>query len=96
MKQRQDNWDLVLLLLDLGARYSEIAELTWQQVDLKEKTILLKRSKTNNEAVLYMSNRVYQVASAKWYDGTGNCTYFRAFKHRNHHALCTFREKSGS
>ena len=61
MKQRQDNWDLVVMLLDIGARYSEIAELTWQQVDLKDKTILLKRSKTNNKAVLYMSNRVFQV-----------------------------------
>jgi len=65
MKQRQDNWDLVMLLLDFGARYSEIAELTWQQVDLKEKTILLKRSKTNNEAVLYMSNRVYKVLKSR-------------------------------
>lgn len=65
MKQRQDNWDLVVMLLDIGARYSEIAELTWQQVDLKDKTILLKRSKTNNEAVLYMSNRVYQVLKSR-------------------------------
>ena len=61
MKQRQDNWDLVIMLLDIGARYSEIAKLTWQQDDLKNKTILLKRSNTNNETVLYMSNRVYQV-----------------------------------
>ncbi|MDX2370849.1 MAG: site-specific integrase [Colwellia sp.] len=65
MKQRQDNWDLVVMLLDIGARYSEIAELTWQQIDLKNKTILLKRSKTNNEAVLYMSNRVYQVLKSR-------------------------------
>jgi integrase len=65
IKQRQDNWDLVIMLLDIGARYSEIAELTWQQVDLKNKTILLKRSKTNNEAVLYMSNRVYQVLKSR-------------------------------
>jgi len=65
MKQRQDNWDLVIMLLDIGARYSEIAELTWQQVDLKDKTILLKRSKTNNEAVLYMSNRVYLVLKSR-------------------------------
>ena len=61
LKQRKDNWDLVIMLLDIGARYSEISELTWQQVDLKDKTILFKRSKTNNEAMLYMSNRVYKV-----------------------------------
>ena len=61
LKQRQDNWDLVIFLLDFGCRYSECAEIHWGQIDLKSKTILLKRSKTNNEAVLYMSNRVYQV-----------------------------------
>ncbi len=65
LNQRQDNFDLVVLLLDVGARYGEIAELTWQQVDLNKKTILLKRSKTNNEAVLYMSNRVYQVLKSR-------------------------------
>lgn len=53
------------MLLDIGARYSEIAELTWQQVDLQNKTILLKRSKTNNKAVLYMLNRVYQVLKSR-------------------------------
>ena len=61
LKQRQDNWDLVVFLLDVGCRYGECCNLNWQDIDLKNKTILLKRSKTNNEAVLYMSNRVYQV-----------------------------------
>ena len=65
IKQRQDNWDLVIMLLDIGARYNEIAEQKWQQVDLKNKTILLKRTKTNNEAVLYMSNRLYQVLKSR-------------------------------
>lgn len=74
LQQRQDNYDLVVLLLDSGARYSEIAQLTWQQVDLKSKTILLRRSKTNNEAILHLSKRAYNVlasrsnskAHAKW------------------------------
>ena len=65
LKQRQDNLDLVIFLLDFGCRYGEAAGLTYQQIDLKNKTILLKRTKTNNEAVLYMSNRVYQVLKTR-------------------------------
>ncbi len=61
LKQRQDNYDLVILLLDVGARYGELSSLTYAQIDLENRTILLKRTKTNNETILHMSNRVYQV-----------------------------------
>jgi len=61
LNQRIDNYDLVLLLMDLGARYSEVAELKWEQVDLTLQTINLIRTKTNNETVLMMSNRVFEV-----------------------------------
>lgn len=61
LNQRIDNYDLVLLLMDLGARYSEVAELKWEQVDLTLQTINLIRTKTNNETVLMMSNRVFDV-----------------------------------
>jgi len=36
---RRDIYDLVIVLLDTGARYSEAAGLAWEHVDLKEKTI---------------------------------------------------------
>ncbi len=35
----QDNYDLIILLLDTGARYGEIAKLKWEQIDLKKRTI---------------------------------------------------------
>ena len=61
LNQRIDNYDLVLLLMDLGARYSEVAQLKWEQIDLTLQTINLIRTKTNNETVLMMSNRVFEV-----------------------------------
>ncbi len=61
LQNYQDNYDLVVLLLDTGARCSEIRTLQWSQVDLKSRTINLWRSKVENESVLFMTDRVHQV-----------------------------------
>lgn len=57
----QDNYDLVIILLDTGARYGEIANLKWEQVNLETRTINLWRSKVSNESVIFMTKRVHQV-----------------------------------
>ena len=57
----QDNNDLVVLLLDTGARYSEIATIEWSSINLKTKEIRLWRPKVKNESILYMSDRVYRI-----------------------------------
>lgn len=54
----RDNYDLVVMLLDTGARYNEIARLSWDQIDLEARTIRLWRSKVGNESVLFMTKRV--------------------------------------
>jgi integrase len=60
-QQRQDLYDLVILLLDTGARYSEIAKLQWRQVMLKDNAINLWRSKVKNESILYLTDRARAV-----------------------------------
>lgn len=57
----QDAYDLVVLLLDTGARYSEIANIEWLRIDMENRAIHLWRSKVQNETVLYMTDRVYEV-----------------------------------
>jgi integrase len=57
----QDAYDLVVMLLDTGARYSEIANIEWSRIDLKERTIHLWRPKVQNEAILYMTDRVFGI-----------------------------------
>jgi len=60
-RMMQDAYDLVIMLLDTGARYSEIANIAWSRIDLAEHTIHLWRSKVQNETVLYMSDRVFEI-----------------------------------
>jgi integrase len=57
----QDVYDLVVLLLDTGARHSEITHLQWHDVHLDRGTLNLYRSKVKNEAVLVLTERARQV-----------------------------------
>jgi len=61
----QDAYDLVILLLDTGARYSEIANIPWRKINLKDRSINLWRSKVENETTLYMTDRVFAVLSRR-------------------------------
>lgn len=64
-KAMWDAYDLAILLLDTGARYSEIASLEWRQVSLAERTINLWRPKVQNESVLFMTDRVFELLSRR-------------------------------
>jgi integrase len=57
----QDNYDLVIMLLDTGCRYSEAANLPWTAVNLDAGTLNIYRSKVNNEDVLFMTDRLREV-----------------------------------
>lgn len=61
----QDAYDLVILLLDTGARYSEIANIEWGRINVDDRTIRLWRSKVQNEAILFMTDRVHDVLARR-------------------------------
>ena len=54
-------YDLALLLLDIGGRYSEIAKLRWKDVDLANGCIHIWRNKVKNESILYLTQRAIMV-----------------------------------
>jgi integrase len=64
-KAMWDAYDLAIMLLDTGARYSEIAGLEWRQVSLDDRTLNLWRPKVQNESVLFMTDRVYDLLSRR-------------------------------
>lgn len=53
-----DNYDLVVMLLDTGARYGEIANIKWEAIDIENSAINLWRPKVRNESIVYMTTRV--------------------------------------
>lgn len=64
-REMQDLYDFIVLLLDTGARYNEIAKLEWSQVNLGERTIALWRPKVRNESVLFMTERVFDILTRR-------------------------------
>lgn len=67
----QDNFDLIVMLLDTGARYGEIANIRWQQINLAERSIDLWRSKVNNQSVLFMTDRVAEISQRRKHSRKG-------------------------
>lgn len=63
--QMQDFYDLVVVLLDTGARHGEICTLQWSAINLTNRTIALWRPKVRNESVLYMTDRVFEILSRR-------------------------------
>lgn len=66
VRQMWDVHDLVVLLMDTGARYSEIANIEWSRIRLDERTIHLWRPKVQNESVLFMTDRAFRVLSRRF------------------------------
>lgn len=66
-REMDDLYDFIVLLLDTGARYSEMATLEWKQVDLNQRTISLWRPKVKNESILYMTDRVFDILTSRFH-----------------------------
>ena len=71
----QDAFDLVVLLLDTGARYGEIANIEWTRINLAERSINLWRPKVQNEGVLYMTDRAHQILTRRAAVRTGQFVF---------------------
>ena len=64
----QDNYDLVVFLLDTGSRYSEAANIPWSAINLEEGILNLYRSKVSNEDCLHMTVRLRNVLERRYAD----------------------------
>jgi len=74
-RQMQDNLDLVVILIDTGARYSEIANILWKQIDLTTRSISLWRPKVQNESVIFMTDRVAAILERRRGVAEGNFVF---------------------
>lgn len=65
-RKYHDNYDLVVMLLDTGARYGEVANIKWQAIDMENGTINLWRPKVRNESIVYMTTRLKSILIRRW------------------------------
>jgi len=66
-RKLQDQYDLVVFLLDTGARYSEVAEVPWSAIDRMDwKYINLYREKVGNEGNLTVTNRLREILERRF------------------------------
>jgi integrase len=71
----EDAYDLVIILLDTGARYSEIANIEWSSIDLSDNTIQLWRPKVQNESILFMTTRVRRILERRYQQPHGRYVF---------------------
>mgnify|MGYP005988947375 FL=1 len=79
-RKLQDQYDLVVLLMDTGARLSEITSMAWSAVDyVNWKWLSVYRSKVKNESKLLLTDRAREILERRW-SRNGNCEYiFQAY-----------------
>jgi integrase len=70
-KQVQDNYDMVVTLLDTGFRYGEAQKLLWTNVDFSRNTVRARRWKTGSDTVVVMSKRLRAVMERRWQEKRG-------------------------
>lgn len=80
MRVLQDQYDLVVFLLDTGARYSEVAEIPWSAINTTEWNVLnLYREKVGNEGQITMTNRLREMLQRRFKET--NSPYVFASRH---------------
>lgn len=72
---KQDNWDLLVCLDALGARYSEVGKMSWSQVDLERRRVLVHRRKGGLDATLVMSDRLFEVLARRKASNQGDLVF---------------------
>jgi integrase len=63
---KQDAYDFVVLLLDLGCRHTELSTLKWDDVKLDRNEIQLYRPKVGNQSMLQLTNRAREILQRRY------------------------------
>lgn len=64
--QRQDNQDVLVCLLHLGARINEAQNLRWSDVDFANNTVLVRRLKNGDDTLLLMTKALRAVLERRY------------------------------
>jgi integrase len=73
--QRQDNQDVLVCLLHLGARINEAQNLRWSDVDFANNTILVRRLKKGDDTLLMMTRALRIVLERRYLSKIDNWVF---------------------
>jgi integrase len=85
-KARQDNTDLLIGLLHTGARYREIARMTWSQVSLDERKLRIHRQKSGIDSTLIMSDQLHAMLLRRRQESVDQWVFPTKRRHNNNYA----------
>lgn len=88
---KHEQHDILVLLLDTGARHNEIVRLEWTAVDLQRNTLELWRGKTKTASYVYMTDRVHRILQRRAEDKQHSRWVFTNRERTNHRSDCTTR-----
>lgn len=74
-RMKQDAYDFVVLLLDLGCRHTELSTLKWDDVKLERNEVHLFRPKVGNQSMLQLTRRAREVFQRRVDAKNENQTY---------------------
>ncbi|SNR81474.1 Site-specific recombinase XerD [Humidesulfovibrio mexicanus] len=74
-KRTPTSHDMALCALDMGLRFGEIAGLTWQDVDLERKQILIRDPKARTNRVAFLTARTLRMLKKRKADATGQLVF---------------------
>ena len=64
--QRAENFDLVRVLYHTAARYHEVADMKWSQVDFVKGTVTVLRGKGSNNSTLFMTKLLKEILERRY------------------------------
>jgi integrase len=84
--RRQDNQDVMVCLMHLGARINEAQNLRWTDINFAENTILVRRLKRGDECLLIMTNALRTVMERRYKSRVDNWVFPTKSQHTSGNA----------
>jgi len=95
-KHSEITYQMALLSLDAGLRFSEVSGLQWQDIDLIRETILLRDTKSSKNRTVYMTDRIKAMLSGMPKAGPDSLVFPDRNGNRIKHVSKTFDEAVAS
>lgn len=82
---KQENHDLLVMIFALGLRFSEAGSMTWSQVDLNTRKIMVRRVKNGIDNTMMMTDKLHSMLLRRRATVVGEYIYPHKTKNNSNH-----------